>query len=1003
MHLLQLHASPVFHSCLKPVPAQYICKSAQILGRLEYSGYSDAIAETSSYSSSYVSSATPKSVYSTCSCGSQQTSASSSSDFCTRPDDLSQMSGPLTEESILRALHQRWKFGECQTRVGPVLLTFNPHRGIPIQQAFQYSQLGQNLPLSQLASNVVNNLHDKGSSQAIILYGESGSGKSYTSQLFLRQIYDLKGEGSDSESFKLLTAASHVLRALCSVKTQSNPSATRMGCVTEVGISSKGLDRIRFHPLWMDQCRVVSQRSDESNFQILKQMVVGLTPEEKVKLHLKGCTASSLRCLSASKSDDVDYLRIQFECFRSALYNLGIEFMDVMRVLSAVLLLRNLEFQDNGGYELDMNGNEEIKFVSSLLGISGVSLYHALTSRTHVHKDQAIKTLCDAKKANLNAASLAKALYCRTVLAIVKRINSVCRFEHQYAILSAPGEECGIANCTSCSSLLPMGSPTPSVSSYTSHSTSTATLTAQVTQTIQILDMPGFQSSTDNRLVQLLSNISAERLHQFYNANVLESSLKACRDDQIQCDVNVTYEDNSALVDLLYHQDTGLLGLLDQACLQRLSDSKSFLQTLTSSTQSDSLKSVNSESFIISHANGPVEYQASDFIWTNRDVIGDEIVGLFSRKACNFGFATHLFIPELRLLKRTRSPGLLFRICPPPPSENAESVSENVSSFGSDFRQRVEGVLETIQEADKHFILCVKTNDKQSANQFEMEVVQRQVQALQVVPTVHLMAAGFPHHMSLDAFIRRFKCLAENLPPSGQKKEYCTEILEGLLHKMNESKMPFITTRWSFGSSQVFLSDETLRFLNHFLSHRRNRAAVVIQSNVRRWICMQWWKAQRPPVAKKKKAKKHVQIREPVYECIPLTSAPMEEEEAIEDGPEDPEYMEASPVIITAEMTTILPAVPPPRPLEGLPPPLPRNHPCQDLEVTSIGEYPQTRIMQSDYPIKEPLLKAGEAVLVTGKVKGEDTLYVEHTSCLLRIPEELANVMVNGTVLGTKL
>lgn len=58
----------------------------------------------------------------------------------------------------------------------------------------------------------------------------------------------------------------------------------------------------------------------------------------------------------------------------------------------------------------------------------------------------------------------------------------------------------------------------------------------------------------DNRLVQLLSNISAERLHQFYNANVLESSLKACRDDNIQCDVNVTYEDNSALVDLLYHQ-----------------------------------------------------------------------------------------------------------------------------------------------------------------------------------------------------------------------------------------------------------------------------------------------------------------------------------------------------------------------------------------------------------------------------------------------------------------
>lgn len=60
-------------------------------------------------------------------------------------------------------------FLHMQTRVGPVLITFNPHRGIPIQQAFQYSQLGQNLPLSQLATNVISNLHDNGSSQAIIL------------------------------------------------------------------------------------------------------------------------------------------------------------------------------------------------------------------------------------------------------------------------------------------------------------------------------------------------------------------------------------------------------------------------------------------------------------------------------------------------------------------------------------------------------------------------------------------------------------------------------------------------------------------------------------------------------------------------------------------------------------------------------------------------------------------------------------------------------------------
>ncbi|KAJ8037913.1 Unconventional myosin-Ib [Holothuria leucospilota] len=966
------------------------------------SGYSDAIAETSSYSSSYVSSTTPKSVYSTCSCGSQRTSASSSSDFCSRPDDLSQMSGPLTEESILKVLHQRWKFGECQTRIGPVLLTFNPHRGIPIQQAFQYSQLGQNLPLSQLACNVLNNLHDKGLSQAIILCGESGSGKTYASQLLLRQIYNLKGQGSDSQSFKLVTAASHVLRALSTVKTPANPSATRMGCTTEIGISSKGLDRVRFHPMWIDQCRVVRSLSDESNFHILKQMIVGLTPEEKVKLHLKGCSASNMRCLSSSESDDVDHLRIQFECFRSALSTLGIEFMDVMRVMSAVLLLRNLEFQDNGGYELDMNGNEEIKFVSSLLGISGVSLYHALTSRTHIHKDKAIKTLCDAKKANQNAESLAKALYCRTVLAIIKRINSVCRFEHHYATLTAPGEDCGISNCSSCVSL-PQGSPTPSVSSYASHTTSTATLTAHVSQTIQIVDMPGFQSSACNRLGQLLSNLCSERLQQFYNQSTIQSSLKACSADKIQCDVNITYNDNTPLVNLIYDQGKGLLGILDKTCMmQRVSDAKSFLQGVTAECTSDRLKCCKSESFIINHSNGPVEYNASDFVWTNRDVIGDEVVGLFSRKSCNFGFVTHLFIPELRLLKKTRSPGLLFRICPPPPSENLESESENISSFSCDFRQRLETMLETVQETDRHFVFCVKTNDKQSANQFEMEAVQRQVRALQIVPTVHLMAAGYPHHMTFDAFIQRYGCLIDNRNPFLDKeKEQCVAILENLLQRMNESKMPYITTRWTFGSSNIFLSDETFRFLNHFLSHQCHMAAVVIQSYVRRWICMQWWKAQCPPVAKKKKAKKHVQIREPVYECIPVSPVlPMERDEKSE-ADDDPEYMEASPVIMKSHSDN-RPMLPPPV-IKGPPPPLPRNHPCQETEVTSCGEFPQTRMMKCDYPENEPFLKAGEAVLVTGRVMDEDTLYVEHGSCLFRIPGDMTEVKVNGMVLGTKL
>ena len=43
-----------------------------------------------------------------------------------------------------------------------------------------------------------------------------------------------------------------------------------------------------------------------------------------------------------------------------------------------------------------------------------------------------------------------------------------------------------------------------------------------------------------------------------------------------------------------------------------------------------------------------VVYDTSDFLDTNRDVIPDDVVSVFSRETCQFGFATHLFGNEIK-------------------------------------------------------------------------------------------------------------------------------------------------------------------------------------------------------------------------------------------------------------------------------------------------------------------------------------------------------------------
>lgn len=50
------------------------------------------------------------------------------------------------------------------------------------------------------------------------------------------------------------------------------------------------------------------------------------------------------------------------------------------------------------------------------------------------------------------------------------------------------------------------------------------------------------------------------------------------------------------------------------------------------------------------HYAGEVTYDASEFLDANRDVVPDDLVAVFDTRACEFGFATHLFGTELKVM-----------------------------------------------------------------------------------------------------------------------------------------------------------------------------------------------------------------------------------------------------------------------------------------------------------------------------------------------------------------
>ena len=85
----------------------------------------------------------------------------------------------------------------------------------------------------------------------------------------------------------------------------------------------------------------------EKNYHIFYQMLAGLSREERIRLNLEGYSVHNLNYLQSGdtcQNEQEDAMR--FQAWKTCLGILGIPFLDVVRVLSAVLLLGNVQFVD---------------------------------------------------------------------------------------------------------------------------------------------------------------------------------------------------------------------------------------------------------------------------------------------------------------------------------------------------------------------------------------------------------------------------------------------------------------------------------------------------------------------------------------------------------------------------------------------------------------------------------------------------------------------------------
>lgn len=354
--------------------------------------------------------------------------------------------------------------------------------------------------------------------------------------------------------------------------------------------------------------------------------------------------------------------------------------------------------------------------------------------------------------------------------------------------------------------------------------------------------MFGFEEPRPAQLEHLCINLTAETMQHFYNTHIFKSSVESCRDEGIICDAEVDYVDNVPCIDLISSLRTGLLSMLDAECVTRGNAETYVAKIKVQHKNAERLEHHTNEtfdprSFVIHHFAAKIEYDATHFLDTNRDIISDDLVSVFYKHTCNFGFATHLFGTELKALytQELVPRGLSFRIAPTSHTDLLNG-SEPISTLTQDFHTRLDNLLRTLVHARPHFVRCIKCNSQEIANKFDRPTIVKQVRALQVLETVNLMSNGFPHRMRFKQFVSRYRMLApfRMLKRCEEKApDDCKLILDYAIEIQPNHDCPLA---WAPGKRHIFLSEAIRQHLEKLRTETRIRSATLIQATCRGFL-----------------------------------------------------------------------------------------------------------------------------------------------------------------------
>ena len=393
---------------------------------------------------------------------------------------------------------------------------------------YENHQLGKLEPhIFAIADVAYHTMLKKHVNQCIVISGESGSGKTQSTNFLIHCLTALSQKGYASGVERTILGAGPVLEAFGNAKTAHNNNSSRFGKFIQVNYLENGVVRgAVVEKYLLEKSRLVSQEKDERNYHVFYYLLLGVNEEERKEFHLKQPEDYSYLNQCNLKIEDGEDLRHDFERLKQAMEMVGFlsaTKKQIFSVLSAILYLGNVTYKkkatgrDDG---LEVGPPEVLDILSQLLKVKREILVEVLTKRKTVTANDKLILPYSLSEAITARDSMAKSLYSALFDWIVLRIN--------HALLNKKDMEESVT-CLS----------------------------------IGVLDIFGFEDFETNSFEQFCINYANEQLQYYFNQHIFKLEQEEYKSEGITWH-DIDYTDNVACIHLISKKPTGLFYLLDE-------------------------------------------------------------------------------------------------------------------------------------------------------------------------------------------------------------------------------------------------------------------------------------------------------------------------------------------------------------------------------------------------------------------------------------------------------